>query len=322
MISLPIGPASPFDPPSLLYELLTHPFSVFIRTLHRLLRFLRGPAFPAPAHPIRIVCISDTHTQKLALPPGDILIHAGDLTNSGTTTEIQAQINWLASFPHPHKIAIAGNHDSYLDSRSRSTADVDRTLDWKGIHYLQHSSVRLPFPDRGRSGRVLRIHGAPQIPACGGKDFAFQYARGDDAWTETVPADVDVLVTHTPPRWYRDLPRGLGCEMLLREVWRVRPRVHIFGHVHAGRGQERVFWDEGQRAYERLCARRESWVLWGGSLGLGWWLDVVRLLVYGMLGVLWTRVWGAEEEGTVMVNAALIDWRNGKIGYEAQVVDI
>lgn len=36
----------------------------------------------------RIVCISDTHNCTVKLPPGDILIHAGDLTNKGSKSEV------------------------------------------------------------------------------------------------------------------------------------------------------------------------------------------------------------------------------------------
>lgn len=35
----------------------------------------------------------------------------------------------------------------------------------------------------------------------------------------------------------------MGCEMLRRAMWRVRPRLHVCGHVHEGRGVERVMWD-------------------------------------------------------------------------------
>lgn len=152
--------------------------------------------------------------------------------------------------------------------------------------------------------------------------MAFQYKREDDAWSGTIPADTDVLVTHTPPRWHLDLPRGMGCDFLLKEVWRVRPRVHVFGHVHAGRGVEAVFWDDEQRMYEKIKGREGRRVFWGGSLGVGWWMDVLKLMVYGVSGVLWTRVWGAEGEGTVMMNAAVVEWSTGKIKYKAQVVDI
>lgn len=37
---------------------------------------------------VRFVCISDTHNQTLRLPKGDVLVHAGDLTNQGTFSEV------------------------------------------------------------------------------------------------------------------------------------------------------------------------------------------------------------------------------------------
>ena len=36
----------------------------------------------------RFVCISDTHNRNIALPKGDVLIHAGDLTNHGSYEEV------------------------------------------------------------------------------------------------------------------------------------------------------------------------------------------------------------------------------------------
>ena len=62
----------------------------------------------------RIVCISDTHGlhRKVAVPGGDLLIHAGDFMRTGTSLEEIADFNgWLGEQPHPHKIVVAGNHD-------------------------------------------------------------------------------------------------------------------------------------------------------------------------------------------------------------------
>lgn len=36
----------------------------------------------------RFVCISDTHNRNVKLPKGDVLIHAGDITNLGTYEEV------------------------------------------------------------------------------------------------------------------------------------------------------------------------------------------------------------------------------------------
>ncbi|KAL9130231.1 MAG: hypothetical protein Q9217_001524 [Psora testacea] len=327
-------PSSPFETPSLPHRILSSPLKYLAQKINALYLLLRGSAytlFPKD-HRIRILCISDTHCHKpTSLPPADILIHAGDLTNAGTVDEIQDQVDWLKDLTmYKHKVVIAGNHDGYFDPRSRAASDKEKQIEWGGgVHYLQHSSVTLKFPEKG--ARQLKVYGAPQVPACGGPEFAFQYPRGQNAWSVTIPDDTDVLVTHTPPKHHLDLPRGMGCEWLLKEVWRVRPRLHVFGHVHCGYGREMVYWDEEQKVFERLCGRL------GGRLGADmktvlrlikelvsvWvWLDLVRLVVYAVLGVLWSRVWGGNDDETVMLNAALTVGSTGTLGNKPQVVEI
>ncbi|KAF2724553.1 Metallo-dependent phosphatase [Polychaeton citri CBS 116435] len=351
------APETDFDRPSLLYLSLSQP----VRTLLRLFDLTSSvilytrPSKVRSSHalPVRIVCISDTHTLQCSVPDGDVLIHAGDLTNKGTPAELQAQIDWLDSLPHKYKIAIAGNHDSWLDARCRHLlgADGDGEVDWKGVKYLQHASTMLRFTGEaqgdgaaaaeGGGGRTverkLTVFGAPQIPACGGDDFAFQYQRGDDAWTGTVPDDTDILITHTPPRFHLDLPsahngEGLGCGFLLGECWRVRPRAHVFGHVHAGRtetfgrwtgGKQVVRWDPRQKVVERALARSAGNGLLRSMFDLRCWVDCFRIVWLGVSGLIWDKVWGGEvQRETLMVNAALMFEDSGKLGNEPQVFEI
>ncbi|GME23540.1 Metallo-dependent phosphatase [Neofusicoccum parvum] len=321
------GDDSPFEPSSIAVLLLRAPLKCLIYVLYRLLNGLRsGPAPPRPA--VRVVCVSDTHTLTQPVPDGDILIHAGDLGNAGTVSELQAQIDWLSSLPHPHKVVVAGNHDTYLDPRSRRTlAEPDRNveLQWKGVRYLQHAelTVTIPSPQRASPPRTLKIYGAPQIPECGGPEFAFQYPRGRDAWTDTIPRDIDILVTHTPPKYHRDLPLpdGMGCEHLMRETWCIRPLLHVFGHVHVGAGREVSWWDDGQKAYERALARPVTG-LTRGIFSIPTWIDLTSVLFWGVRGVLWDRIWGGEEKGTVLVNAGLMKGNSGRLGNKVQVVEI
>jgi hypothetical protein len=56
----------------------------------------------------RIVCISDTHNQTPALPEGDVLIHAGDLTNQGSLSEVGRTVAWLERVEFEVKIVVAG----------------------------------------------------------------------------------------------------------------------------------------------------------------------------------------------------------------------
>jgi Icc-related predicted phosphoesterase len=51
-----------------------------------------------------------------------------------------------------------------------------------------------------------------------------------------IPEDTDILITHGPPQGILDQSalegKHQGCDQLLTAVRRVRPRVHVFGHIH------------------------------------------------------------------------------------------
>ena len=161
-----------WDPPTALDRFFESPLRLLIGQIYALLLFVRGAPFRPPKNKptIKVVCISDTHTNTTTVPNGDVLIHSGDLTNSGTVSEIQAQLDWLDSLPHHHKIFIAGNHDSYFDWKSRKEEDKEtgRKLNFKSLHYLENKAIVLKF----KGGRKLKFYGSPDIPQCGGSDFA------------------------------------------------------------------------------------------------------------------------------------------------------
>jgi hypothetical protein len=162
-----------WEPPTLLDSLLTSPLQLLASHIWHLLLSLRGRPFLPPRHqpPLRVVCISDTHDAVVPdVPDGDLLVHAGDLTNAGTVADLQRMLDWLAALPHEHKVFVCGNHDSWFDAKARKGADVQSGArpDLQGIHYLQDSAVTLRF----RNGRTLHVYGAPDIPICGGPDNA------------------------------------------------------------------------------------------------------------------------------------------------------
>lgn len=339
--------SSPFAPPSSLYLFLFHPITTFVTFLHNLLLSIRGVPYRPPPNsiPITVTCISDTHNKFPKVPPaGELLIHAGDLTNSGTLNSIQQTVDWLKSLQKPwpgssdgyrYIVVIAGNHDSFFDERSRSIHDTKtskpprgRKIEWGKILYLQHDSITLTFP----GDRKLKIHGAPQIPKCGGKEFAFQYERGQDAWSNTIPDDVDILITHNPPKWHLDIAQngGLGDEHELKECWRVKPTLHVFGHIHSGHGKEYVWWDEGTKLSEEFKKtafkpfpqkQSEGFVaLFGELLNIPLYILGFKLLVQDVKGVLWTRLWGGVRNGSIMVNAALTYQTSERLGNKPQTV--
>lgn len=352
---------------------ISSPLVALLYPLHQLLLRLRGPPLPPTDSPIRVVCLSDTHTLEWPeVPEGDLLIHAGDLANDGSVREIQAAVDWLRSLPHQHKVVIGGNHDSYFDARSRleedredgsaagsfaavssSTASIrsldeltSSRIDWGDIHYLQHSAVTLDFapspptastPLTSDRTRSLKIYGAPQIPALMalGPEHAFTYPPHHDAWSGTIPSETDILVTHTPPQAHLDMSPvySTGCPNLLAESWRIKPALHVFGHIHNSAGREPVFWDDAQRAWERLCASRRPRAKHNRFLALlgflrdlfdpAGWLDAARVLVYGVLGVVWSQVWGGDiQHGGWMVNAACMYRSSGRLKNSPQVIEL
>ncbi|OAK97903.1 phosphoric ester hydrolase-like protein [Phaeosphaeriaceae sp. SRC1lsM3a] len=339
------GSSDEFEPTPFLVLLFQAPVKLLLYHAYHLITYLRSAPQPAQT-PIRVVCISDTHALTLDdVPEGDILIHAGDMTNTGSVGDIQKQVDWLASLPHKEIVVISGNHDIYLDPRTRPSLDDDErkgTVDWKRVHYLQHrrlsltietepqdtgsSTARTPLLAEDRGRRRIRIYGAPQIPSFYSGDsvgvHAFQYPRGQDAWSETIPEDTDILVTHTPPKYHLDLslPLGLGCEHLLAEVRRVKPTLHVFGHIHWGAGQTLVWWDKAHDAYTQGMAVKSKWT--HGVLNPRIWWSVVRVLYRGVRELLWDRVWGGKSTSTIMVNAAQMHGNTGKLGNSVQVVDI
>ncbi|KAJ5948322.1 hypothetical protein N7466_001337 [Penicillium verhagenii] len=228
--------------------------------------------------PIRIVCISDTHNSTPILPPGDILIHAGDLTTHGTFAEMQAQLKWLSSQPHTYKIVIAGNHDILLDEKSDAkfltragdSATERKQLDWSGVEYLQDEAItlKLPVPGLGKQQvRRVKIYGSPLTPEFG--LWAFQYPPIRDVWTGRIPDDTDILVVHGPPALYGDndgekRPTGQvkvkGDGYLLCEIRRVKPRMVVCGHIHGAYGLAAIQHDDIEDAMDGL---QMAWKVYG-----------------------------------------------------------
>ena len=66
---------------------------------------------------MRIVHISDTHSMHrllTKLPEGDVIVHSGDFTLTGTEAEALDFMEWFCDLPYRHKVFIAGNHDFCL----------------------------------------------------------------------------------------------------------------------------------------------------------------------------------------------------------------
>jgi predicted phosphodiesterase len=184
---------------------------------------------------VRIVAMADTHLRHegLRVPDGDVLVHAGDLLAHGSLDELARAADWLRNFPHPVKVVVAGNHEICLQKRP---AEARALLE--GFVYLEDSAAEI---------HGLIFHGSPWQPRF--RIWAFGASRGAELASKwaLIPPRVDVLVTHGPPHGYgdrivwRDLVRQVGCVDLLARVREVKPRLHLFGHIHQAPGR----WEEG-----------------------------------------------------------------------------
>jgi len=235
---------------------------------------VKPPSSEVTPEKVRFVCMSDTHSLtshiKQKIPDGDVFIHAGDFTRGGQLSEVRDFNNWLAQLPHKYKIVIAGNHELSFDpslrgnglsGRSGHLGDSPLHISQKMLYTPTKESVDLQniedqetnssqikkeltnciyLEDSATQVFGLTVYGTPWQPEFGG--WAFNLERGESClqkW-DMIPDNTDILVTHSPPLGFGDLcitGSRAGCVELLKTVQhRVKPRYHVYGHIHEGYG--------------------------------------------------------------------------------------
>jgi len=185
----------------------------------------------------KITFISDTHgkheylTSKRMgniLGSGDILIHCGDVSNTGKSHEIKEFLDWFSNTDFTHKVFIAGNHDFGFQLVNTIAPEYIE----KGVHYLFDSSVEIDG---------IKIYGSPWQPVF--YDWAFNLPRGEklaEKWAK-IPGNTDILITHGPAfRMLDHVPSGMmvGCEDLFNRIMDIKPKIHACGHIHWAYGQK------------------------------------------------------------------------------------
>lgn len=203
---------------------------------------------------MRIVFTSDCHgklTKIPALPDGDVFVMAGDILPNFTRAPHMDAIrqehalreldSFFEKLPYKHVLLVAGNHDWIFEKNRGARKSL------KKIKYLEDEAIIIDG---------IKFYGSPWQPEfC---DWAFNLERKGKAlraaW-DKIPEDVDVLITHGPPWGHLDqiVPTDgttvtkmgrdsehLGCELLADRVEKIKPRIHVFGHIHGSFGQKKV----------------------------------------------------------------------------------
>jgi len=188
-------------------------------------------------------CISDLHGFYPELQGGDLLIVAGDLTASNTPSQWSIFFDWLEAQRYTKKIYIAGNHDNFLTTCGSTKEAIKMgPILRENIEYLC---------DSGTEFEGLKIWASPWSKKFKGMNpdcMAFTMDSEDELaekW-ELIPPDVDLLITHSPPFGILDgIPNPydgaffhVGSDSLYELLYTetLKPKLHVFGHIHEGYG--------------------------------------------------------------------------------------
>ena len=190
---------------------------------------------------LKITFISDTHTKHKMLdsqlPGGDVLIHSGDIMNSGYSKyEVEDFCKWFEKQNYDKRIFIAGNHDRLFEDEPEETMEIINEYD---VNYLQDNELLI-----GEEWETqVKIWGSPWQPEF--YNWAFNLPRGGQdlmrVWNQ-IPKDTGILITHGPPQGHLDISGppynngDLGCSLLRVKVDEIKPKIHVFGHIHGSYG--------------------------------------------------------------------------------------
>ncbi|HEY1775469.1 MAG TPA: metallophosphoesterase [Solirubrobacteraceae bacterium] len=181
---------------------------------------------------------ADLHGNLPSITACDLLLLAGDIVPPAIERDIAESLDWLTGpfdewltrLPAREIVAIAGNHDFAFEA-----APIPQ-LHWT---YLRDSEVTI---DAGATS--LRIYGTPWTPAHGQWAFEADPAGLTNVFA-AIPAGLDILLSHGPPRGYGDRAsldalRGAfthaGSPELSDAIARAQPAICCYGHIHEDGG--------------------------------------------------------------------------------------
>lgn len=210
-----------------------------------------SPSAQKASQKMRLVCISDTHSRHDKMPPlpdGDVLVHAGDCTGSGTLAQLENFADWYGRQPHKKKVLIAGNHDYCFERDPEQSLQICEN---RSITYLIAETAII---------NGIHFYGFPWQPVFRNMAFNADESKRRDLLA-AIPDDTEVLVTHSPAflifDWVPWTREHVGCNALAQRINQLtKLKAHICGHIHEGHGFAIRESDSVKFANASICTER------------------------------------------------------------------
>jgi len=176
---------------------------------------------------IKIISVADTHRQhwKIKIPECDIFIFAGD-AEIDSIEALHDFNKWVGTIPAKHKIVTGGNHDFYLADRPAEELQTYFT----NAKYVENEAFEI---------EGIKFWASPYSVKFGKWAWMLKSDQLRHVWN-LIPDDTDVVITHSPPFGILDnTPFSqwpCGCPTLLHRIEQLKPKCHIFGHIHNDSG--------------------------------------------------------------------------------------
>ena len=198
---------------------------------------------------MKILATSDMHgnLDNLDLSKVDLAIFAGDIAplRGMGAWDVYDQLKWMntkfvefcCKWPSAKIIFVPGNHDFFPLIKER----FGYKLHGKNLN-LDLASNATMLIDKLIEVNGLKIYGTPWVPII---SYHWAFEAESDRLKERfsmIPEEVDILVTHTPPRFnhlgisleYGVDSENFGCSELADEIFKKKPKMCFCGHIHSG----------------------------------------------------------------------------------------
>ena len=176
---------------------------------------------------MKICAMSDMHGHEIPVPKCDVLAIAGDISRAGDVQWFYYRfVPWLKKYKNKFSdcFLVFGNHDDKFLLKELEVPEWLHILTNKG--YTYHGYIFYGTPYIPHSDEIIKS-------MCMFKETKLKKAF------DMINPHTDVLITHSPPYGIGDVVKGqnyhLGSTSLAARVYQIKPKVHIFGHIHTGK---------------------------------------------------------------------------------------